>query len=63
MYTCHGRVMPNKPKTPHRTIRVPDDEWLPAKDKAAQRGETMTEVIRAALQSYVKTESTKEEEK
>lgn len=53
MYTCHGRVMPNQPKTPHRTIRVPDEEWTPAKDKAAAEGETMTDVIRAGLRKYV----------
>jgi len=45
--------MPNQPKTPHRTIRVPDDEWIPARDKAAREGETMTDVIRRALRRYV----------
>jgi hypothetical protein len=55
--------MPNQPKTPGHTIRVPDDEWLPARDKATENGETMTGVIRKALQSYVETNSTEEEEK
>ena len=55
--------MPNQPKTPGHTIRVPDDEWIPARDKAAENGETMTRVIRRALQSYVETNSSKEEEK
>jgi len=45
--------MPNHPKTPGHTIRVPDDEWIPAKDKAAKEGETMTDVIRRALRKYV----------
>jgi len=45
--------MPNQPKTPGHTIRVPDDEWLPAKDKAAEKGETMTDVIRRGLRKYV----------
>ena len=45
--------MPNQPKTPGHTIRVPDDEWLPARDKAAENGETMTGVIRRALRKYV----------
>ena len=55
--------MPNQPKTPGHTIRVPDDEWQAARDKAAENGETMTGVIRRALQSYVETNSSKEEEK
>ena len=54
--------MPNQPKTPGHTVRVPDDEWVPARDKAAEEGKTMTEVIRAALESYVKSKSTKKEE-
>jgi len=45
--------MPNQPKTPGHTIRVPDDEWIPAKDKATREGETMTDVIRRALRKYV----------
>jgi len=34
-------------------VRVPDDEWVPARDKAAQEGETMTDVIRRGLRKYV----------
>ena len=34
-------------------MRIPDDEWIPAKDKAAENGETMTDVIRRALRRYV----------
>ena len=45
--------MPNKPKTPHRSHRIPDEEYLPAQDKAAAEGETMTDVIRRALRKYV----------
>ena len=45
--------MPNQPKTPGHTVRVPDDEWIPARDKAAEEGETMTDVIRAGLRRYV----------
>lgn len=33
-------------------MRVPDDEWIPARDKAAEEGETMTDVIRRALRKY-----------
>lgn len=46
--------MPNKPKTPHRTIRVPDEEWEPAKREAERRGETLTDAIRRFLRRYGK---------
>lgn len=38
--------------TTHRTIRVPDEIWQPAADRAAAEGKTMTDVIRAALERY-----------
>ena len=37
------------PPTTARNIRVPDDEWERAKSKAAERGETITDVVRRAL--------------
>ncbi len=46
--------MPNQPKTPIRSIRVPDDEWQAAQRRAAERGETVTDVIRRALRRYAK---------
>lgn len=49
-----GRV-PNQPKTPQRTVRVPDDLWLAVKRKAAQRGETVTDVIVRALRRYIRS--------
>ncbi len=45
--------MANQPKTPHRTIRVDADLWDAAKALAAQRGETVSDVIRSALEDYV----------
>lgn len=45
--------MPNQPKTPIRSIRVPDDIWLPARALAAELGDTLTDVIRKALAAYV----------
>jgi hypothetical protein len=33
---------------------VPDELWLPAQAKAAERGEDLSTVIRAALERYVK---------
>ncbi len=46
--------MPNQPKTPNRVIRVPDDLWHAAQAKAAERGESLSEVIRRALARYVR---------
>lgn len=48
--------MPNQPKTPHRTIRVPEEEWEPAKVEAVRRGETLTDAIRRFLRKYGKGE-------
>lgn len=46
--------MPNQPKHPARTVRVPDSLWAEAKAKADERGETMSQVIRDALRRYVR---------
>lgn len=45
--------MPNQPKTPQRTIRVTSDVWEAAKTRAAERGETVTDVLVRALREYV----------
>jgi predicted HicB family RNase H-like nuclease len=39
--------------TPLRNVRIPDDEWRAAKAAAEARGESLTNVIRAALRRYV----------
>ena len=41
-------------KTPHRTIRVEDDLWRAARDKARAEGRTVSDVIRDRLKRYVK---------
>lgn len=46
--------MPNKPKTPSRNVRVEDELWNEALRITAERGETVADVIRAALKRYVK---------
>lgn len=51
---CTMSPMPNKPKTPHRTIRIDDELWKAAQAAAEREGKTITEVIRAALTRYVK---------
>jgi predicted HicB family RNase H-like nuclease len=49
-----GPSMPNAPKTPSRNVRVPDDLWHAAMSKALDRGESLSDVIRRALEKYVK---------
>lgn len=46
--------VPNKPKTPLRSIRISDETWRAAQAKAEAKGETVTDVIRKALERYVK---------
>jgi predicted transcriptional regulator len=41
------------PDTP-RAIRIPDDLWRAALDKAAERGDTVSDIVRRALERYVK---------
>jgi predicted transcriptional regulator len=45
--------MPNAPKTPTRTIRVPDDLWLAVQRKAKKENVTVTSIIIKALETYV----------
>jgi predicted DNA binding CopG/RHH family protein len=47
--------MPNQPRddNPARAVRVPDPLWDAAKARAAERGETVSDLIRRALQRYV----------
>lgn len=46
--------MPDRPGTKGRNFRVPDDLYADAKAVAAVRGETLTDVITAALRRYVR---------
>lgn len=48
------RRVPNQPKTPIRGFRIPDELYVAAQVKAAERGEDLSTVIRAALERYVK---------
>ena len=47
--------MPNQPKTPLRNVRVADPLWLAAQTKAAEKGETLSDVLRRALERYVRS--------
>lgn len=44
-------------ETPRRTVRIEDGLWSEAKDKAQQRGDTLSEVIRTGLTNYVNEEA------
>lgn len=48
--------MANQPRkeNPARAIRVQDELWEAAKKRAAEKGETVSEVVRRALERYVR---------
>jgi len=46
--------MPNQPATPKRGVRIPDELWQAAMRVARDRGETLSQVIRRALERYVR---------
>ena len=48
------RRVPNQPKTPMKSFRIPEDVYQAALAKARERGETLTEVVRKALERYSK---------
>lgn len=44
-------------KTPHHTIRAPDELWLPFVAKCEANGTTASDVLRQAIDAYMaKTE-------
>lgn len=48
--------MPNAPRPDNvaHTIRVPDDLWTAARERATERGETVSEAVRRFLERYVR---------
>lgn len=46
--------VPNQPKTPQRSVRVPDEVWQAAKERAEAEGRTLSDVVREALAAYAK---------
>lgn len=56
------KVMPNAPKTPTRTIRVPDDIWNAVQAKAKEQGVTVTSVILKSLNDFLVDKSSESEE-
>lgn len=47
-------TVPNKPKTPLRSFRIPTALYEKAQAKASERGESVSDVVRKALERYVK---------
>jgi hypothetical protein len=41
-------------RQPVRTVRVPDDLWRAAQDRAKERGESVSAVILRALWRYIR---------
>jgi predicted HicB family RNase H-like nuclease len=46
--------VPNQPKTPLRSFRIPDEVYRAAQAAAAESGESVSDVVRQALEQYVK---------
>ena len=48
--------MPNQPRpgNPARAVRIEDELWRAAQAKAAEKGTTVSEVIRKALERFVR---------
>lgn len=46
--------MPNQPKTPLKSFRIPQALYEEAQRVAAERDESVSEVVRRALERYVK---------
>lgn len=48
-----GIEVPNQPKTPMRSVRIADPLWTEVAKRADLEGQTVTAVIREALERYV----------
>lgn len=47
-------AVPNQPKTPNRTLRIPDDEWAAWKAAAERSGMNLTDFLRETMNNRVK---------
>lgn len=47
-------VAPNAPRTPMKSFRIPEDTYRAALRRATERGETLTDVVRRALEEYAR---------
>lgn len=50
-----SQLVPNAPRTPIRSFRIPDDLWEAAQHAAQQNGESVSDVVRRSLERYVKS--------
>ena len=50
-------LVPNQPKTPNRTMRIPDVEWDAWRAAAAEAGMTVTDYVRDAVNNKVKRQA------
>jgi predicted HicB family RNase H-like nuclease len=48
------RGRPKTGETPIRGVRVPDERWKQAKEKAEAEGKSVTDVVNDCLEKYVK---------
>lgn len=46
--------VPNQPRTPLKSFRIPEELYRAAQVRAAERGESVSEVVRKALERYVR---------
>lgn len=46
--------MPNQPRTPHKSFRIPQDLYEKAQRRAAERGESLSEAVRKFLERYTR---------
>lgn len=46
--------VPNQPRTPLRSFRIPDELYEAAQRKAEEKGESVSDVVRRSLERYVK---------
>lgn len=47
-------MSPNKPKTPLKSFRIPQELYVAAQATARARDESVSDVVRSALERYVK---------
>ena len=45
--------MPNQPKTPMKSFRIPQDRYDKAMAKAKSQGKTLTEVVNGKIEEYL----------
>lgn len=53
--------VPNSPRTPHHSFRIPDDLYRRALLTARTRDEALTDVVRLALQAYIDSHADNED--